>query len=95
MANPGPAITSTPLTVRDNVPQSDGHQLGQSASELIGFWGATPIVQPVPAANVHTVAAGSVTSVFVNTTFDGSNGSSAYTVGDIVAALKAAGLLAK
>jgi hypothetical protein len=44
--------------------------------------------------NTHTVAAGSVTTVFVNTTFDGSTGSKAYTVGDIVAALKKLGVLA-
>lgn len=93
MSNPGPAVTSTPLTIRENVPQSDGNQFGQTALELIGFWGATPIAQPSPAANVHTVAAGSVTAVFVNTSFDGSVGATAYTIGDIVAVLKAAGLL--
>jgi hypothetical protein len=43
--------------------------------------------------NTHTVAAGATTSVFTNTTFDGSIGSSAFTLGDIVAALKSHGLL--
>lgn len=73
----------------------DGTQLGQSASDLVGFWGANPVVQPAsPAGNTHTVAAGSVTSVFVNTTFDGSTGTTAYTIGDIVKALKSIGVLA-
>jgi hypothetical protein len=44
--------------------------------------------------NTHTVAAGSTTTVFTNTTFDGSIGTKAYSVGDIVAALKKAGILA-
>lgn len=73
----------------------DGTQLGQSASDLVGFWGATPVVQPAsPSGNTHTPAAGSVTGVFVNTTFDGSTGTTAYTVGDIVKALKSIGVLA-
>lgn len=95
MANPGPNVTSTSNLIQENVP-SDGHSIGMAASALIGFYGATPVIQPAsPTANVHTVAAGSVTGVFVNTTFDGSIGSTAYTVGDIVIALKNLGLLAK
>ena len=74
----------------------DGTTLGQSAADLVGFYGATPVAQPgSPAGNTHTPTAGSTTNVFVNTTFDGSIGSSAYTVGDIVTALKNLGLLAK
>lgn len=72
---------------------SQGTQLGAAATDPIGFFGKTPAAQSTPAGNTHTVAAGSVTSVFVNTTFDGSIGSTAYTVGDIVAALKTLGLL--
>lgn len=75
-------------------PQSpDGVQYGRSATDLVGFYGVTPVVQATPAANVHTVTAGSTTSVFVNTTFDGSVGSTAYTVGDIVVILKGLGIL--
>jgi hypothetical protein len=97
MANPGPAITSSSNLTQDFVPQNaDGHQVGSSPLAYIGFWGAVPVQQPgSPAANVHTVTAGSTTAVYVNTSFDGSVGSSAYTIGDIIVALKNAGLLAK
>lgn len=60
----------------------------------LGFFGATPASQPTSATNTHTVAAGATTTVFTNTTFDGSIGSTAYTVGDLVAALKTLGLIA-
>jgi hypothetical protein len=93
MSNPGPAITSTSNLTQDNVPQSDGHMIGASASALIGHYGVGPVVQPSTTGNVHTVAAGSVTAAFVNTTFDGSIGSTAYTIGDIVAALKSIGIM--
>ena len=64
--------------------------------DKIAFFGATPVVQPAsPTGNVHTPTAGSTTSVFVNTTFDGSIGTTAYTIGDLVIALKNLGLIAK
>lgn len=50
MANPGPNNTTTSNMTQENVPQSDGHQVGNSASSLVGYWGATPIVQPKGAA---------------------------------------------
>lgn len=64
-------------------------------SQAMGFYGATPVVQPSAAGNTHTVTAGSTTTVFTNTTFDGGTGSSAYTVGDIVRALKSVNLIAQ
>lgn len=99
-ANPGPSVTSTPISndVMEANPSvaasGDGKYIGLSSSSLVGFWGAIPVARPSSAGNVHTVAAGSVTAAFVNTTFDGSVGSTAYTIGDIVAILKAAGILA-
>lgn len=89
-----------PLSTSTSVRQlSDGNTvgtvLGQSASDPIGFFGlAAGVVQPATVGNVHTVTAGSATTVFVNTTFDGTVGTKAYTVGDIVVALKALGILA-
>ncbi len=99
--NPGPNVTSTPLLTQVGIPvnpsadsSGDGFQVGSSASEPVGFWGKTPTARPASAGNVHTVTAGSTTAVFVNTSFDGTTGTTAYTIGDIVAILKAAGILA-
>lgn len=57
MSNPGPNVTSTSLITQENVPQQDGHQVGASASALVGFYGATPIVQPSGAAEAAMVDA--------------------------------------
>ena len=93
---PQASLVSSPEVCQVPNSQGDGVQVGASASSLVGFFGATPIVQPAsPSGNVHTPTARSTTSVFVNTTFDGSIGSTAYTVGDIVIALKNLGILAK
>lgn len=77
------------------VGSTTGTKIGTATTQKIGFYNQTPVVQPASATgNVHTVTAGSTTNVFVNTTFDGSTGSTAYTVGDVVKNLKAIGLLA-
>jgi hypothetical protein len=60
----------------------------------IGFFSGTQKAQQTSAGNTHTVAAGSGTAVYTNTTFDGGSGSTAYTIGDLVKAFKAYGLLA-
>ena len=79
-ANPGPNITRTALLDQagedfqpnGNLMPGDGKQLGKAPTTPVGFWGQLPVVQPATtSANVHTPAAGSVTAVFVNTTFDG------------------------
>ncbi len=82
---------STLNELSDN--NSNGQQLGYSVSDKIAFYGAIPVVQATPAGNTTTPTAGSTTAVYVNTTFSGGIGSTAYTVGDLVAILKANGLL--
>ena len=71
---------------------ADGDVIGVGGK--LGAFGASAVAQPTSALNVHTVAAGATTAVFTNTTFDGSIGTTAYTVGDLVAALKTLGLIA-
>lgn len=90
-----PNVSSRHSQVQDvGLSTGDGELVGLTATSPVGFFGTTPTTRLAPAANVHTPAAGATTAVFVNTTFDGSIGSTAYTVGDIVAALKTLGLLA-
>jgi len=62
MSNPGPAITSTSNLTQENVPQSDGHQVGASAAALVGFWGATPIVQRSGADQAAVATTGATTT---------------------------------
>jgi uncharacterized protein (DUF2237 family) len=71
-----------------------GTVLGASATDNIGFYGLSQgVPQATPAGNTHTVAAGSTTNVFTNTTFDGGVGTTAYTIGDLVAILKGLNLI--
>jgi hypothetical protein len=70
-----------------------GTKIGTATTQKLSIYGKTPVVQPAANTDTTTGAAGSVTSVFLNTTFTG-GGTAAYTVGGVVAALKAVGILA-
>lgn len=65
-----------------------GTKIATATTEKIGFWNATPIVQPTTAVAAATFVAN--TSLIANdtATFDG------YTIGQVVKALRNAGLLA-
>lgn len=71
-----------------------GMKIATATTQKLGFFNATPVVQPAASADAHVVAGGSVNAVFTNTTFDGTTGASAYTIGGIVLSLKNLGLLA-
>jgi hypothetical protein len=73
---------------------SDGFMHGQSITDKVGFFGTLPVAQPVASANVAVVAAGATTTGFINTTYSGGLGTTGYTIGDVVAALKKLGLIA-
>lgn len=93
-------MSSSPQVITENIERqlSDqgpaGGAFGASATDLITFYGGTPVAQNTnAAANTHTPAAGATTSVYVNTTFDGGITGTNYTVGDIVTALKRLNLI--
>jgi len=65
-----------------------GTKIGTATTQKLGFWNATPIVQPATGGAASTFAAN--TSLIANdtATFDG------YTIGQVVKALRNAGILA-
>jgi len=65
-----------------------GTKIGTSTSQKIGFWNATPIVQPTTGVGAATFTANSGTAVNDASTFDG------YTLKQVVKALRNLGLLA-
>ena len=69
-----------------------GLKIGGNASQKLGFYGTTPAVQPGNSGVVAGTSAGNLANI---STATGNIGSSAYTLGDIVAALKTSGLIAQ
>jgi hypothetical protein len=67
---------------------------GASGGVQIGFFGATPVGQQNTTGTTTGHTAGSSTAVRQDSTFTGNTGATAYTVGDIVLALKNLGFLA-
>lgn len=65
-----------------------GMKVGTGTTQKLGFWNATPIVQPTTAVAAATFVANTSGIVNDTATFDG------YTMGQIVKALRNAGLLA-
>jgi len=70
-----------------------GITLGASGDKL-GFFGGAPVSQPVVTDIVGGHTAGAGAAVTVDSTFTGNVGTGAYTIGDIVFALKSLGLIA-
>jgi len=74
---------------------STGTKIGTAATQKIGFFNATPAVQQTAATTTTGTSGGSGTALHANATITGGVGTTAYTVGDIVKALKTLGLLAE
>lgn len=87
--------TATDTLVTETVKTEGGYQVGQSATDKVGFYGAGLIVQPSSVGEETGFTAGSGTAVNDDSTFTGNVGSTAYTLGDIVKHLKNLGLIAE
>lgn len=66
---------------------------GNGSATEIGFYGVTPVVKPATTGTTTGFTAGGGTGVNDDSTFTGNTGATAYTIGDIVKALKDLGLL--
>lgn len=94
----GNIVASANLAITDakNVvlATTTGTKIGTATTQKLGFFNATPVVQPAANTDATTGAAGGTNTVYLNTTFTGASGTAAYTIGGAMTALKALGLLA-
>ena len=86
------------LYAGDYTSSNAGKRLGiqiesNGSAALIGHFGVTPVVQPVGGGGNTSMTANTGTAILAGSTFTGASGSSTYTIGDIVTALKALGIL--
>tara|TARA_R110000868_G_scaffold9970_3_gene49065 strand:+ start:5301 stop:5837 length:537 start_codon:yes stop_codon:yes gene_type:complete len=71
-----------------------GTKIGTGATQKLGFFNATPVVQQSTTGTVTGYTSVGGSAVLSQSTFTGNSGSTAYTIGDIVLALKTLGFLA-
>jgi trimeric autotransporter adhesin len=86
------------LYAGDHTSTNTGQRLGvqvqsNGSAALLGFFGQTPVVQPATGAGSTTMGGSGGSAVSSGNTFTG-GGTAAYTIDDLVHALKALGLLA-
>jgi hypothetical protein len=74
-------------------PGGSGITIAASASELLSFYGVAAVTQRTAAGVTTGYTAGASTAVTIDGTFTGNVGATAYTIGDLVAALKALGFI--
>ncbi len=65
----------------------------QQAAGALGFYGATPVSKPTAASVTAGFTAGAGTAAKSDSTYTGNVGATAYTIGDLVAAMKNLGLI--
>jgi hypothetical protein len=67
--------------------------IGTSALQKLGLWGAVPVIQHAVFGTVAGFGPGGGIPVTHDATFTGGVGATPYTIGDVVLALKSAGIM--
>lgn len=90
------AATITNLTVGTSIISntSGGIKIGTATNQKLGFFNKAPVAQQTTTGTTTGFTAGSGTASKSDSTYTGNTGTAAYTVGDIVLALKNLGFLA-
>jgi predicted phage tail protein len=70
-----------------------GMKIATASNQLLGFFGATPVVRQTGNHSTGTFSQQTGTAVLAGSRFTGTVGTTSYTVGDIVDALKQLGLI--
>jgi hypothetical protein len=73
---------------------TNGTKIGLATTQKLAFFNATPITQPSTTGTTNGFVANTGSTVTNASTFTGNVGTSTYTIGDVVYALKQLGLLA-
>jgi hypothetical protein len=76
------------------VGSTTGTKIGTATTQKLGFFNAAPVAQQATTGTTAGFTAGSGTAMNSASTSTGNNGSTAYTFGDVVHALKSLGLMA-
>jgi hypothetical protein len=94
----GDSPTFAGLTIADAgnivLATGTGTKIGTATGQKLAFYNSTPVVQHSTTGEITGVSGGSGTNIHANATFTGNVGSTAYTISDVVKALKNLGLLA-
>ncbi len=70
-----------------------GTKIGGGATQKLSLWGVATVVQPSSTGTVTGYTSVGGSAVLSQSTFTGNTGTTAYTIGDVVLALKQAGIL--
>jgi len=78
-----------------NFGSNKGTRIAPVTTQKLSFWGQTPISQPSSTGETAGMTAPGGTNATNQSTFTGNNGSTAYTISDLVSHLKNLGILLK